>query len=127
MPLSAKFKVGKSSSSDSFEYVGINISQGANGISIDQNKYINTLTPIDVPRKKQVNRNLACNAEETSAFCRLVCKLNWVAKQTRPDILFDVKMKAPVIKDLLRANETLNKIQVSYSSSQIRVMQNWVL
>jgi hypothetical protein len=117
-PLSTKFKVGKSCSSDSFKYVGINISQGANGISIDQNDYICTLSPIDVSRQKQINRNLACNAEETSAFCRLVGKLNWVANQTRPDILFDVcqlsaKMKEPLIKDLLYANKALNKIKVS--------------
>ena len=90
VPLSAKFKVGKSSSSDSFQYVGINISQGTGGISIDQYDYIDSMNPINVSRQKQVNKNMMCNAEETSAFCRLVGKLNWVANQTRPDILFDI-------------------------------------
>ena len=98
--------------------MGINISQGLNGIRIDQFDYINSLIPIDVPRHKQVNKDTPCDENETLAFCRLVGKLNWVANQTRPDILFDVcqfsaKMKSPLIRDLIKVNKTLNKVKCS--------------
>ena len=68
--------------------------------------------------KKGAKFTVTCNAEETSAFCRLVGKLNWVANQTHPDILFDIcqlsaKIKSPIVKDLLYANKTLNKIKCS--------------
>ena len=98
--------------------MGINIVQGLNGIRIDQFDYIDSLIPIDVPRHKQVNKDAPCDESETSAFCKLVGKLNWVANQTRPDILFDVcqfsaKMKSPLIRDLIKANKTLNKVKCS--------------
>lgn len=113
--LCQKFKVGHSAS-NAFRYIGLSISQNEDGITLEQIDYINAIENYTLPRDRQMKKSSPCTKEETSTFCQLVGKLNWVANQSRPDILFDVcqlssVMKAPTIEHILKANKVLRKIK----------------
>ena len=110
-----KFKVGNQSTK-AFKYVGINITQGAEDILLDQVDYIQEIQPISLTRDRQIQKEELCNRTEAMIYRQLVEKLNWVANQSRPDILFDVCqlssfMKTPNIGNMLRANKILSKIK----------------
>ena len=116
-PLCKKFQVSKVFSK-AFKYVGIDISQDSDKITLDQIDFIKSIEPIPISRDRQLQNHEKCNESESTSYRQLVGKLNWVANQSRPDICFDVcqlssTMKGPIVSDLIKANKVLRKIKDS--------------
>ena len=116
-PLCNKFKT-KSILSNSFTYVGLNITKSNGKIFIDQIGYINAIDTVDISRERQRGKDDLCTSDETSKYCKMIGKLNWAGNQTRPDILFRVcqlcaKMKAPTVRDVINANKVVVTIKAN--------------
>ena len=127
-PLCTKFQVG-TISSKGFKYVGINIKQNEDNITLQQADYISSIKPVNLSRDRQIQKQDACTVEETSLYCQLIGKLNWVACQTRPDALFDVcmlssNMKSPTVGDVLKANKVLRYIKSDHLHICFPSLQN---
>ena len=84
-------------------YLGLNIQQNKDGISIDQKHYIDKLEEIPNPKKKLNEERLSI--EEKSQLRSLSGQMLWVTNQTRPDAGFETCMmsnagKTPIVKQL---------------------------
>ena len=119
--LRAKLLIG-SSGSVAFRYVGLNICSNAEGISVDQAKYIASLEPVKLSRARSVQRDHLLSDSEREAFRALIGQLNWVSNNTRPDIAYDVCELSTLttqatVADLLR----LNKVVKNASEEVVRL------
>ena len=85
--IKSKFVV-KSEESLDFNYLGLNISQKENGISVSQDEYVKSLEL--VPVNTAIVHGELINQEEETTLRKVNGKLNWIATQTRPDLSFDV-------------------------------------
>lgn len=113
--LKEKFKVG-SHESGTFKYVGLNVNQQENGITVEQDLYVSSISPIEISKGRILRKNDELNEEEKHELKRLAGQMMWVSTQTRPDIAFDVcKMsntgKHPKVKALFEANKALSKLK----------------
>ena len=112
--LRRRFVAGKLADSD-FSYVGFRIQQDAQGIVLDQTKYVSemnfgTLTPERMTMKKS-----ELSDKEYTLFRSIVGSMNWLAHGTRPDILFDLidlsmKFNKANVEDLCRAMKIMKKL-----------------
>ena len=81
------FKV-KSEDKYSFKYLGLQLSQENDKIRIKQDKYVQNMQLINVPKKSSPT---CLMSEVEMRQCRSALgKLNWLATQTRPDLSFQV-------------------------------------
>ena len=69
-----------------------------------------------MPRDRQANKNDPCTDSESTQYQQIVGMLNWLAKQTRPNICFDVcqltsPLKNPIIANIVKANKVLRRIK----------------
>ena len=98
---------------DQMSFIGIEISQSSDGISMHQKAYIEELEPIqlqDLSKGRSLERN------EIRALKGLIGQLQWVAKLTRPDVAFDVsdlstKVKFATTDDVKRINKVVRKVK----------------
>ena len=112
-----KFAFGKEAEID-FRYVGINIKQESEYISIDQEHYIKAIQEVPMPCTKTADHELPLTGKDIKAFRRLVGSLNWASIISRPDVSFEVvdlctKFQAPTVGDLIKANKAVQRIKVS--------------
>ena len=85
------FLTGKTSK-NAFRYLGLELNQNIQNITLDQIHYINLL--------QSINQKLITNRNTTSDIVQpAVGKLLWVCGQTRPDISFEVCQLATNIKN----------------------------
>ena len=99
-------------------YLGLNINQSDEGISMDQKHYIDKLQEVTVKRGR-LNNDLLTQ-DEKSTLRSLSGQMLWVTNQTRPDVAFDTCMmsnvgKTPIVKQLKEANKALRKLKNSNS------------
>ena len=107
-PLKNIFKISKECDS-SFKYIGINISQGEGYIKLDQNSYIDSISPVDIGKK---DKDVFLDKQEKKLYRGIVGQLNWSSGVTRPDISFSACQLStvqanPKVSDVLLANKTL--------------------
>ena len=69
---------------ETFTYIGLNVSTTDEGITLDQNHYLEEKFKPVLLRNGDAKRQL--DKEETQLLRRLVGKINWAATQTRPDV-----------------------------------------
>ena len=67
---------------DMFAYVGLEVHQTEQGISISQRKYLSSVTPVEFNDTK---RGRALSESEITQYRGLLGKLSWLVTQTRPD------------------------------------------
>ena len=113
--LKSKFLIG-SSSSITFTYVGLSIKAYNDGITIDQNQYISSLTQIPIGKIRASEKKEMLIESEKKAYRTLVGQLNWVATHTRPNIAFDtcelsVVFYSATVADLLRLNKLVEMVK----------------
>ena len=116
-PIRLHFTAGKIESNN-FLYIGLELYQSINSITLSQSDYVQKLNSVVVPIERKAVKTSPLTKVETRQFRAIVGQINWAAQQTRPDLLFEVlelsmKFKCPVIDDLLRANKALKKMQSS--------------
>ncbi|KAK4327171.1 hypothetical protein Pmani_002341 [Petrolisthes manimaculis] len=110
------FRMG-GSESKAFKYVGLNIvSYGDGSVTLDQNQYAATLTPISVSKQKATVKSYELSESERSEYRAVLGQLNWIATHTRPDIAFEVcelsgACSKATIADLLRLNKVIDRVK----------------
>lgn len=97
-----------------FRYIGLNIVQNEQGVTVDQNEYCKSLKSINVSAGRGIHKNMECNEEEKECFRSLVGQLGWLCTNSRPDLSYDVlelscKVNNPRVEDLIEANKCLRK------------------
>lgn len=109
------FQVGVEKSV-AFKYLGINLSCKDNEIMLDQISYVNSIQEIYLPKKRLLSKSDGLNDEEKTKMRQLIGQLNWVATQTRPDILFDCCQLMGIVSkatvgDLTYLNKVVCKVK----------------
>jgi len=107
------FKVGKEEDTI-FQYCGINLNQVQNSIYLNQNRYAENITRIQIDQERAREKENDLTNDEMTLLRSKIGQLLWLAHQSRPDILFDVTVLASnvtksKIKDLFTANKLINK------------------
>ena len=123
------FKVGKSESRQ-FMYTGFYLEQTANGIRIDQNKYVRNVTIplIDVKQMKDKERDM--NQDELSLLRQITGIVNWTARATRPDTSFEMidlstKFKGGKVSDLIKAKNVAARLKKEEVTIQISNLKDF--
>ena len=114
-----KFELSKESFS-TFQYLGLDINQTEELVAMHQNDYIKTLQPILL---KDMSKRDLSNKEKLQLKA-LIGQIQWVSKQTRPDLAFascdlSNRVKDGTTDDIRLANKYLRKLQ--NSTSQIHL------
>ena len=118
--LKKTFKVG-THESGTFKFLGLGVKQTKDGIMIDQNLYVSSISPIDIKKGRSLRKNDELSQEEKTELKRLTGQMMWVSTQTRPDVSFDVCQmsntgKSPKVKLLFEANKSLQKLKARTGS-----------
>ena len=98
-----------------FKFTGLNIKETQDGISVDQNGYIQSLKAIKLD--KLAGKDEKLSKQKFKEFRGLTGQLSWAAENTRPDLSFDArelstKNKDATYDDLKYANKVLKKAQL---------------
>lgn len=110
--LEQKFPFGSKRKGD-FIFTGIHIKQETNGsIHLDQQSYVNDITPISIDRDRRKKETLPVTEGERQGLRGLIGSLQYAATNTRPDIsarlsFLQSKINHAVIKDLHDGNRLL--------------------
>ena len=115
--LKQKFKI-RVECQGSFKYIGLNVLQTDEGISVDQCMYIETLKPIDLSRERLYNKEAELSKKERSLLRSLGGQMLWVTTQTRPDMSFEACSmstvgKKPTVKKIVEANKAVRQMQLT--------------
>ena len=81
------FLIG-SEESNSFKYLGLNISEEEDCITLSQKSYIKSLQEMKVDMN--INKDTVLSTSQQSELRAMCGQLNWIATQSRPDISYDV-------------------------------------
>ena len=97
-------------------FIGIEISQSSNRITMHQNAYIEELQPI---RLDDMKKGRSLDVSEIRLLKGLIGQLQWIAKLTRPDIAFDTSQLSALVKkaktdDVRRANKVVRKVKNTF-------------
>ena len=107
-----RLKVG-SEERGRFKYLGVQIEDGENGITMSQRDYVErSIERIDVCGEDE--REL--NEKEMTGYRSKLGQLNWVAKNTRPDISFGVsmlgrRMKRAQMRDMKKLGKVIKQMK----------------
>ena len=109
------FKVGKSEHGN-FMYTGFNLQQDENGITLDQNEYVDRVKIPTFEAKRMLESEEDMTDEELTILRQMVGSLNWTVRSTRPDLAFELinlstKFKGGKVADLKAAKKTLTKLK----------------
>lgn len=105
---------------DTFYYSGMKISNDEGGdtftITLDLNRYIEAMTPIDLQGAEYQDRTRTLTSKEVTMLRSSVGEFLWVGSQTRPDIMFDTSELAsaiaqPRVEHLFSANKLLQRLK----------------
>ena len=107
------FKVGKEESV-AFAYCGIDLQSNSEDIYLNQDKYTDSISFIDISPSRASQKDSDVTEEEKHFLRSKVGQLLWLAHQSRPDLLFDVtnlagNIKHSTVRDLLSVNKLIVK------------------
>ena len=109
------FNVGKEET-EAFKYLGIELEHKKGQIRMNQQKYIDGISFIDISKSRAPMKEAPLNDDERHILRSKIGQILWVAKQSRPDVIFDVCSLAGSLKDakvehLILANKIIRKIK----------------
>ena len=112
-----KFEIGNEACS-AFKYLGLDVTQSNEGITLQQKTYMNSLSPIPITRARASRKEDMLNKDESDGLRSLIGQLNWLSTQTRPDISYDVlelssSLKHPQVDHICKANKIVKKTQIN--------------
>ena len=98
---------------DQMSFIGIEIAQNVNYITMHQSAYIEELEPVQLA---DMTKNRPLDVKETRLFRGIVGQLQWVSKLSSPDIAFDTcelstRVKNATTSDVKRANKVVLKLK----------------
>ena len=107
--IKSKFQISKSEG-ETFNYLGLTVSQESIGIKITQNIYIEELKEVSIAKERKLQKLNRLNDMEAQQLQSIAGQLNWVSGQSRPDLSFgacevSVSIKNGNIGDLITANK----------------------
>ena len=122
------FLVGREEE-NTFSYVGIEIKQIDGEIHLTQNKYVESLKMIQIDKSRQVQKTDNLTPSETEQLRSKIGQLLWVARQSRPDILFDVcsltsNLKNAKVEHILDANKVIKRVKSETVSLKYRHLKD---
>ena len=109
----ARFKFGKWED-DCAEYAGRMIRVLPDKILIDQKKYIEEqVHPVALNKSRRSEKNSPLSDEEFEAVRSAIYKVNWVAKESRPEVsgmasIMASKLKTATVDDVATLNKNIN-------------------
>eukprot|EP00435_Cladocopium_sp_Y103_P069341 s209_g33.t1 len=98
-----------------FVFTGIHVKQFWDGrIELDQTKYIEDITPIEIERSRRAQHDEVITEKERQALRALVGSIQYAATNTRPDLsaklsLLQAKINSAQVRDLLEGNKLLQE------------------
>lgn len=111
--LTTRFKFGKWEDQEA-EYAGRHIRCCDDRILLDQGKYITEqIHPVALARGRRSQKSERLNEEEFNNFRSLIYKINWVGRETRPEVagtasIMASRLKTACISDVLTVNKVVN-------------------
>ena len=106
---------------DCADYAGRRVQCLEDRVLLDQEKYITEqVTPIPLPKHRRAMKDAELTEEEFQAMRSAVYKINWIAKETRPEMsglasIMASKLKKAVIDDVLIINKSINFLRATAS------------
>ena len=112
-----------------FKYLGLNLKEKESSIDISQKEYIEQIQPMTYEKSKTKHDKL--DQIEVRNLRTLIGQLNWIATQTRPDLLYECcdllgKIKYATIEDAKRANKVLKKLKEENISVKVNTIESFV-
>jgi hypothetical protein len=113
--------MGKEESGD-FVFLGRHVTQRFDGsIHSHQDEYIKQVTTIYIPKERRSQPESPVTDDERKALRALLGKLIWVARQTMPQIAYDVselqqRVTTARVTDLVRANSVVRQMHKDMQS-----------
>ena len=128
-PIRKKFLISKEET-ETFKYLGLQITQNKDEIKIHQKGHIGEIQKIKFDNPSQKDRRLA--PHETQQLRRVAGQLNWVSMQMRPHMAYAASIvsgsiKDATVRDIITANKFLKILQctdVVLSFSKIEDIEN---
>jgi len=119
-PLMEKFRIGTVSKT-AFRFLGMNVEQHVDGITVDQNLFIDKVDKMELSKNKR-NKLLKLlnisklNEVDVSNMRRVLGQLNWVSGKTRPDLSFEAcqastRINEATVKDVSCLNKAVKKLK----------------
>lgn len=109
-----EFQVGQQADG-AFKYIGLEVSQNKEGITLSQNEYLKSVQPIPLSAGRASQKNEDCNSGEMKSLRSMVGQIGWLSAHTRPDMSYEVlelscNMSSPKVENLVQANKCVKKM-----------------
>ena len=113
--LKSAFHVGREEH-ENFCYVGMNIATVKGVIEMHQQSYIESLQAINMQPARAIQRDSLLSEIEKEQLRSKIGQILWVAKQTRPDVMFDAcilasSLKNATVQSIHDANKVIRKLK----------------
>ena len=110
------FDVGKESSKI-FKYVGLEVGHNERDITLQQQGYANSLSKIQIDKTRELQKEEPLLPEEKDVLWSKIGQMLWLARQSRPDLMFEAcslasAYKKAGVKDILRMNKLIKRAQM---------------
>ena len=101
---------------ETFKYLGLDVCQNDNVITLHQIPYISELSECNVEKSRRGLLNSSQSDKETKQLRTLARQLNWTSSQTRPDVSdqaceVSTSIKKATINDLEIAKKNIQKLK----------------
>lgn len=116
--IKARFSVGQEHSQQdgTFPYIGIELSYYDSGICLSQKGYLKNLHTIPLDKNRMIEKDAPLRPKEQEALQSKIGQILWVARQSRPDIIFEAShlassLKKASVKTIMEANKVIKKLK----------------
>lgn len=109
------FQVGREEHAN-FCYVGMDFATVNKGVQIHQDNYIQHLQPIHIDHSQAVEQDSLLNEKEKDQLRSKIGQILWVARQSRPDVMFDASnlasgLNKATVQTIHEANRIVCKLK----------------
>ena len=98
-----------------FDYVGLNLKQDKDGITLSQSNFAEKVMPVHLAKTGR-NTDDLLTAKEKTLYQGLLGKINWLSHQSRPDLAFQAYTYSlcaqnPTVENMKGLNKVISNIQ----------------